>query len=42
VYGIDFVDFPVADMPRHNAGLTFEKAIVYLRTFAASPAFGGS
>jgi arginase len=38
---IDFVDFPVADVPQHNAGLTFEETIACLRTFAASPAFGG-
>jgi arginase len=38
---IDFVDFPVADVPQHNAGLTFEEAMACLTTFAASPAFGG-
>lgn len=38
---IDFVDFPVADVPQHNAGLKFEEAIACLATFAASPAFGG-
>ena len=36
---IDFVDFPVADVPQHNAGLTFEEVMVCLTVFAASPAF---
>jgi arginase len=38
---IDFVDFPVADVPQHNAGLKFDEAIASLGVFAASPAFGG-
>jgi arginase len=38
---IDFVDFPVADVPQHNAGLTFEEAMACLTVFAASPGFGG-
>jgi arginase len=38
---IDFVDFPVADVPQHNAGLRFEEAIACLGVFASSPAFGG-
>jgi arginase family enzyme len=38
---IDFVDFPVADVPQHNAGLKFEEAIACLDVFATSPAFGG-
>jgi arginase len=38
---IDFVDFPVADVPQHNAGLTFEDAMACLTVFAASPGFGG-
>ena len=38
---IDFVDFPVADVPQHNAGLRFDEAIASLGVFAASPAFGG-
>ncbi len=38
---IDFVDFPVADVPQHNAGLKFDEAITSLGVFAASPAFGG-
>jgi arginase len=38
---IDFVDFPVADVPQHNAGLKFEEVIACLGVFAASPEFGG-
>jgi arginase len=38
---IDFVDFPVADVPQHNAGLTFEETMACLTAFAASPGFGG-
>ena len=38
---MNFVDFPVADVPQHNAGLTFEETLERLGTFAASPAFGG-
>jgi arginase len=38
---IDFVDFPVADVPQHNAGLTFSDAMASLGVFAASPSFGG-
>ena len=38
---IDFVDFPVADVPQHNAGLTFQDVMACLGTFAASPVFGG-
>jgi arginase len=38
---IDFVDFPVADVPQHNAGLKFEEAVACLDVFAASRAFGG-
>ena len=38
---IDFVDFPVADVPQHNAGLTFRDAMACLGVFAASPSFGG-
>ena len=33
---IDFVDFPVADVPQHNAGLTFREAMACLRVFAGS------
>jgi arginase len=38
---IDFVDFPVADVPQHNAGLTFEETMACLMAFAANPGFGG-
>jgi arginase len=38
---MDFLDFPVADVPQHNAGLTFEDAMRCLGVFAASPRFGG-
>ena len=34
---IDFVDFPVADIPQHNAGLTFGEAMICLAVFAGSP-----
>jgi arginase len=38
---IDFLDFPVADVPQHNAGLRHEEAMACLAVFAASPAFAG-
>jgi arginase len=38
---IDFVDFPIADVPQHNAGLTFREAIACLEVFACSPCFAG-
>jgi arginase len=38
---IAFVDFPVADVPQHNAGLTFEDVVSCLEVFASSPRFGG-
>jgi arginase len=38
---IDFVDFPVADVPQINAGLTFREALACLGVFAASPKFAG-
>ena len=38
---IDFVDFPIADVPQHNAGLTFREAIACLEVFASSPHFAG-
>jgi arginase len=37
---IDFVDFPIADVPQINVGLTFEEAMACLTAFAASPGFG--
>ncbi len=38
---IDFFDFPVADVPQHNVGLTFHDAFSCLKVFASSPRFGG-
>jgi arginase len=38
---IDFVDFPVADVPQHNAGLSFDEAIACLEVFVSSPRFAG-
>lgn len=38
---IDFVDFPVADVPQNNAGLTLREAVTSLRVFASSPRFAG-
>jgi arginase len=38
---IDFVDFPVADVPQINSGLTFRDTMACLSVFAASPGFGG-
>ncbi len=38
---IDFVDFPVADVPQHNAGMTSREAIACLEVFASSPHFAG-
>jgi arginase len=34
---IDFVDFPIADVPQINVGLTFEEAMACLTALAASP-----
>jgi arginase len=38
---IDFVDFPVADVPQINAVLTLREALACLGVFAASPKFAG-
>jgi len=38
---IDFLDLPLADVPQHNAGLTFRDALASLEAFAASPRFAG-
>ena len=38
---IDFVDFPIADVPQINAGLTFQEAMACLEVFVASPQFVG-
>jgi arginase len=41
VDAIDFVDFPAADVPQFNTGLTFAEAMESLAIFAASPRFRG-
>lgn len=38
---IDFVDFPIADVPLFNKGLTFVEAIDSLAVFVASPQVAG-
>ncbi len=38
---IDFVDFPIADVPQINAGLTFQEAMACLAVFVSSPQFAG-
>ncbi len=38
---IDFLDFPVADVPQHNAGLGFDEAAACLEVFVSSPRFAG-
>lgn len=38
---IDFVDFPIADVPQFNTGLTFQEAMDCLTVFTSSPQFGG-
>ena len=38
---IDFVDFPIADVPLFNKGLTFGEAIESLAVFVKSPQFAG-
>ena len=38
---IDFIDFPIADVPQFNQGLTFREAMACLAVFAASANFGG-
>ncbi len=38
---IDFVGFPVADVPQHKAGLTFLETMSCLEVFTTSPSFGG-
>jgi arginase len=38
---IDFLDLPLADVPQHNAGLTFQEALACLEVFASSPRFAG-
>jgi arginase len=41
VDAIDFVEFPVADVPNINAGLSYADAMASLRAFTASPNFAG-
>ena len=38
---IDFTDFPIADVPQFNQGLTFREAMTCLTVFATSSNFGG-
>lgn len=38
---IDFVDFPIADVPQYNKGLTFEQAMAALQVLTSSPQFAG-
>jgi arginase len=38
---VDFFDLPVADMPLHNAGLTFEEAMRCLAVFARHEGLAG-
>jgi arginase len=41
VDAIDFVDFPVADVPNINAGLSYTDAMASLKAITASPNFAG-
>jgi arginase len=38
---VDFLDLPVADIPLHNAGLTFDEAMTCLAVFARDEALAG-
>lgn len=38
---IDFVDFPIADVPQYNKGLTFAEAMSSLEVFSSSRWFAG-
>lgn len=38
---IDFVDFPIADVPAINQGITLAEALASIAVFAASPLFAG-
>jgi arginase len=33
---VDFLDLPMADIPQHNAGLTFDEAMTCLAGFAGT------
>lgn len=37
---VDFLDLPMADIPQHNAGLTFDEAMACLAVFAGHPGAG--
>jgi arginase len=36
---VDFIDLPIADIPQHNAGLTFDEAMTCLAVFAGTRAW---
>jgi hypothetical protein len=38
---VDFLDLPVADIPLHNAGLTFDEAMRCLTVFARHESLAG-
>jgi arginase len=38
---VDFFDLPVADIPLHNAGLTFDEAMTCLGVFARDEGLAG-
>jgi arginase len=38
---VDFLDLPVADIPLHNAGLTFDEAMTCLAVFARDEGLAG-
>ena len=38
---MDSFDLAAADVPQHNAGLSFDEAMASLRVFVASPRFAG-
>jgi arginase len=38
---VDFLDLPMADIPQHNAGLTFDEAMTCLAVFAGHPGLAG-
>jgi arginase len=38
---VDFIDPPIADIPQHNAGLTFDEAMTCLAVFARHEGLAG-
>jgi arginase len=38
---VDFIDLPIADIPQHNAGLTFDEAMTCLVVFARHEGLAG-